>query len=111
LNQSEFYDEEKEEEEENKKSLSDEYPLSFTGRAVLLSSGYDLLLHPNPRLWMKSIEELTVGEEKEEMKEEGEEESLIPTPSTIIRQLFPKVLSHSYIFYSTFDYLNNLMTS
>jgi len=111
LNQSEFYDEEKEEEEENKKSLSDEYPLSFTGRAVLLSSGYDLLLHPNPRLWMKSIEELTVGEEKEEMKEEGKEESLIPTPSTVIRQLFPKVLSHSYIFYSTFDYLNNLMTS
>jgi len=113
LNQTEFYDEEKEEEKEgDKQSLGEEYPLSFTGRAVLLSSGYDLLLHPHPRLWMKSIEELADGEKEKEKEKEKEEVSIpIPTPSSVITQLFPKVLSHSYIFYSTFDYLNNLMTS
>jgi len=31
--------------------------------------------------------------------------------NTIIRNLFPNVLNHDFIFYSTFDYLNDLMTS
>jgi len=67
-------------------SLSSGYPLSFGGRSSLLSSMY--YLHHNPNY----------GEiEKQQV-------------NTIIHNLFPNVLNHNFIFYSTFDYLNDLMT-
>ena len=93
LNQSGIYDEE-EQEEGDPSSLSSEYPLSFAGRAVLLSSIYDLLLYSDHQHWVKI--------------ESPEEEQ---RPQTVIRHLFPKVLNHQFIFYSTLDYLNELMTS
>ncbi|ORX82047.1 hypothetical protein BCR32DRAFT_267882 [Anaeromyces robustus] len=71
--------------------INNELPFSFGGRSVLLSSFYELNNNPDNFKPIDSLSEHQVD--------------------SLLYKIFPKVLNKEFIFYSSFDYLNELMIS